>query len=123
MKSMEQFFAHLDLAKKAHSVSYWTGIVGVIVLLLNQALGIKLDQTQFVSAAGILASVVIGGHYSAGKLATSIAAVASIFAQNNAPVPTLTPPPVTIHTQAVSVNPVPAVAIKPDAPAPVAKGS
>jgi hypothetical protein len=59
------------LAKDMHRASWWVGVIGALVLLLNRVLGLDLDAAQIASVAGVIASVVLGGHYVAGKAATS----------------------------------------------------
>lgn len=59
---------YLDLGKKIHSVSWWTGVVGALVLLANQVFGLKLDAAPFVSLCGLLATFVFAGHYSASNI-------------------------------------------------------
>ena len=58
------------VAAGIHSMSWWTGVVGGLVLMLNRALGLGLSSTATAAVAGVVASLVLGGHYVAGKVAT-----------------------------------------------------
>jgi uncharacterized membrane protein len=60
------------LAIKGHAVSWWIWVVGALVLLLNHVLGLRLDPTQFTGVAGVIASMVLGNSYVAGKAAASV---------------------------------------------------
>ncbi len=63
-----------NLAARAHNVSFWTGVVGAVVLLLNQVLGLSLNTPEVVSAAGVIAAVVLGGHYVSAHAASAAGA-------------------------------------------------
>ena len=87
----------IEHSKRLHSVSFWTGLVGGVVLLLNQDFGAHLNSPELVALAGIVATMVIGGHYSASKIAEAVGYIASSIVNNEGD-----------SAKASSSNPVPA---------------
>ena len=76
---VKRLIIEIDQSKKIHSVSFWTGLVGSVILLLDQQFGFKLNVAEFVSLAGVLASFIIAGHFTAASIFTSIAKLVGDF--------------------------------------------
>ncbi len=53
-------------AKRIHSSSYWTGVVGALVVLANDLFGLHIPTGQVVAFAGVVASLVLSGGLVAG---------------------------------------------------------
>ena len=64
-------------ANRIHSVSWWTGVVGALVVLANSIFGTTIPADQVVSFAVIVLSLVLGGHYVAAKAAQAPATPAT----------------------------------------------
>lgn len=107
MKTFEDLVKHLHFSKQAHTATYWTGLVGAIILVINAILagtntGYQISpssQDTIIGITAIVVTLILGGHYSAGKIAAAVSQMASVFAQNNAPA-----------TGVVATNPAPVTA-------------
>lgn len=81
-KVVDKFVGEIRNTLKQHKVSYWTGIVGGVVILLNRVLGMNLNEVEIVSLSALLLGLVMSPHISSAQVAKSLASIAMDVTMN-----------------------------------------
>lgn len=86
---MVDWFKHFEAlvkhSKRIHSTTYWTGILGALVMVFNAIMagtGHQLTASQnatILAVGGVLVTLILTGHWTAGKLLDLAGKLVSAF--------------------------------------------
>lgn len=89
-KTLEKVWQHLEHAKRFREVSFWVGLVGEIIVMVNQIFGYHLNATEFTAVTALVATLIISGHLTASAIFDTMGRIVEAIHINSQPAATET---------------------------------